>query len=282
MEDAQLSTGVPHPRHALNSGCPPAVHPASSFSAAPRSPPLVQPAAHAARTRAATTAAHHLLTQVQNKLQLEAVTNLISVGDSHIEMDAVHLLGRSFAHALVKTVKLWERPTPYELVRSLSAESVLPAPSPPSMSRVSPPLCPRPGLSTLRSCPPDAALRACLPYRSSSSRWSRRSCPKFTALARRSTSGLSARALCKAESSAVPLVLRRSKRPSRASPKLHRRTRRTHYRPAGLLRLQYLPIISKDEVSGGDDSDDREKRKAREVGAHQLMIQQRGNETVPF
>lgn len=218
MEDAQLSTGVPHPRHALNSGCPPAVHPASSFSAAPRSPPLVQPAAHAARTRAATTAAHHLLTQVQNKLQLEAVTNLISVGDSHIEMDAVHLLGRSFAHALVKTVKLWERPTPYELVRSLSAESVLPAPSPPSMSRVSPPLCPRPGLSTLRSCPPDAALRACLPYRSSSSRWSRRSCPKFTALARRSTSGLSARALCKAESSAVPLVLRRSKRPSRASP----------------------------------------------------------------
>lgn len=56
--------------------------------------------------------------QVQNKLQMEAVTNLISVGDSHIEMDAVHLLGRSFAHALVKTVKLWERPTPYELVGS--------------------------------------------------------------------------------------------------------------------------------------------------------------------
>ena len=57
--------------------------------------------------------------QVQNKLQLEAVTNLVSVGDSHIEMDAVHLLGRSFAHALVKTVKLWERPTPYELQKQL-------------------------------------------------------------------------------------------------------------------------------------------------------------------
>ena len=52
----------------------------------------------------------HAFLQVQNKLQLEAVTNLVSVGDSHIEMDAVHLLGRSFAHALVKTVKLWERP----------------------------------------------------------------------------------------------------------------------------------------------------------------------------
>ena len=57
--------------------------------------------------------------QVQNKLHLEAVTNLVSVGDSHIEMDAVHLLGRSFAHALVKTVKLWERPTPYELQKQL-------------------------------------------------------------------------------------------------------------------------------------------------------------------
>lgn len=77
-------------------------------------------------------------------MQLEAVTNLVSVGDSHIEMDAVgppplthapqdarvidahvasciqvHLLGRSFAHALVKTVKLWERPTPYELQKQL-------------------------------------------------------------------------------------------------------------------------------------------------------------------
>jgi len=62
----------------------------------------------------------HSFLQVQNKLQMEAVTNLISVGDSHIEMDAVHLLGRSFAHALVKTVKLWERPTPYELVGTSS------------------------------------------------------------------------------------------------------------------------------------------------------------------
>jgi len=61
----------------------------------------------------------HAFLQVQHKLQMEAVTNLISVGDSHIEMDAVHLLGRSFAHALVKTVKLWERPTPYELIKQL-------------------------------------------------------------------------------------------------------------------------------------------------------------------
>ena len=31
----------------------------------------------------------------------------------------MHLLGKSFAHALVKTVKLWERPTPYELIKQL-------------------------------------------------------------------------------------------------------------------------------------------------------------------
>ena len=61
----------------------------------------------------------HSFLQVQNKLQMEAVTNLLSVCDSHIEMDAVHLLGKSFAHALVKTVKLWERPTPYELIKQL-------------------------------------------------------------------------------------------------------------------------------------------------------------------
>ena len=61
----------------------------------------------------------HCFLKVQDRLEAEAVTNLVSIGDSHIEMDAVHLLGRSFAHALVKTVKLWERPTPYELQKQL-------------------------------------------------------------------------------------------------------------------------------------------------------------------
>ncbi|EOD05049.1 hypothetical protein EMIHUDRAFT_250349 [Emiliania huxleyi CCMP1516] len=46
----------------------------------------------------------HAFLKVQDQLQLEAVTNLVSVGDSHIEMDAV---------------KLWERPTPYELQKQL-------------------------------------------------------------------------------------------------------------------------------------------------------------------
>ncbi len=65
----------------------------------------------------------HCFLKVQDRLEAEAVTNLVSIGDSHIEMDAVHLLGRSFAHALVKTVKLWERPTPYELQKQLEVVS---------------------------------------------------------------------------------------------------------------------------------------------------------------
>ena len=99
--------------------------------------------------------------QVQNKLQLEAVTNLVSVGDSHIEMDAVHLLGRSFAHALVKTVKLWERPTPYELASSAasprpSTDQSTPraAPAMPAFARVAPPPRPRgaAGTACVRGC----------------------------------------------------------------------------------------------------------------------------------
>eukprot|EP00304_Pavlova_gyrans_P002402 CAMPEP_0206043942 /NCGR_PEP_ID=MMETSP1466-20131121/10875_1 /ASSEMBLY_ACC=CAM_ASM_001126 /TAXON_ID=44452 /ORGANISM="Pavlova gyrans, Strain CCMP608" /LENGTH=330 /DNA_ID=CAMNT_0053418809 /DNA_START=19 /DNA_END=1011 /DNA_ORIENTATION=+ len=61
----------------------------------------------------------HAFLQVQRTLNVEAVTNLISIGDSVIEMDAVHVIGSCFAHALVKTVKLWERPTPHELVKQL-------------------------------------------------------------------------------------------------------------------------------------------------------------------
>lgn len=65
----------------------------------------------------------HAFLQVQRTLHFEAVTNLISIGDSVIEMDAVHVIGSCFAHALVKTVKLWERPTPHELVKQLEVTS---------------------------------------------------------------------------------------------------------------------------------------------------------------
>lgn len=56
---------------------------------------------------------------VQQKLHSEIITNLISVGDSHWEMDAVHSMGKCFEQALVKTVKLRQDPSPSELRKEL-------------------------------------------------------------------------------------------------------------------------------------------------------------------
>lgn len=45
------------------------------------------------------------------------MTNLICVGDSNIEMDAAHTLGKEFSQSLVKTIKFREGPKPEELVK---------------------------------------------------------------------------------------------------------------------------------------------------------------------
>jgi len=57
--------------------------------------------------------------EVQQQLDARAIANLISVGDSNFEMDAIEILGRQFKEAVVKTVKLWERPSPEDLRRQL-------------------------------------------------------------------------------------------------------------------------------------------------------------------
>mmetsp|Transcript_11494 Transcript_11494/g.39248 ORF Transcript_11494/g.39248 Transcript_11494/m.39248 type:complete len:239 (+) Transcript_11494:198-914(+) len=44
----------------------------------------------------------HAFLQVQRTLNFEAVTNLISIGDSIIEMDAVHVIGRCAMHAAAR------------------------------------------------------------------------------------------------------------------------------------------------------------------------------------
>jgi hypothetical protein len=56
---------------------------------------------------------------VQQQLRTEIIANLISVGDSHWEMDAVHSMGKGFEQALVKTVKLRQDPYPDELRKEL-------------------------------------------------------------------------------------------------------------------------------------------------------------------
>eukprot|EP00418_Pyrodinium_bahamense_P012504 CAMPEP_0179107082 /NCGR_PEP_ID=MMETSP0796-20121207/49823_1 /TAXON_ID=73915 /ORGANISM="Pyrodinium bahamense, Strain pbaha01" /LENGTH=303 /DNA_ID=CAMNT_0020805135 /DNA_START=9 /DNA_END=920 /DNA_ORIENTATION=+ len=57
--------------------------------------------------------------EVQRQLDSHLVTNLISLGDSDYEMDAVHAMGRGFARAVVKTVKFLEKPRPEALYTQL-------------------------------------------------------------------------------------------------------------------------------------------------------------------
>lgn len=57
--------------------------------------------------------------EVQRQLDSQIITNLISLGDSNFEMDAVHIMGKEFAQALVKTIKFRESPSPEELLKQL-------------------------------------------------------------------------------------------------------------------------------------------------------------------
>jgi len=47
------------------------------------------------------------------------ITNLICLGDSHIEIDAAHVLAQQFSQAMIKTIKFRENPRPDELVKQL-------------------------------------------------------------------------------------------------------------------------------------------------------------------
>ena len=57
--------------------------------------------------------------EVQRQLNSQIITNLVSLGDSNLEMDAVHVMGKEFTQALIKTIKFRENPTPEELVKQL-------------------------------------------------------------------------------------------------------------------------------------------------------------------
>lgn len=61
----------------------------------------------------------HAFLELGRQLDKQVITNLISIGDSMFEMDAVRLLGKEFSQCLVKTVKLQESPTPEELMKEL-------------------------------------------------------------------------------------------------------------------------------------------------------------------
>merc|ERR1712113_789289 len=57
--------------------------------------------------------------EVQKQLDQQPITNLVALGDSKFEMDAVHVMGKQFAGAYIKTVKFIEKPSPKELLKEL-------------------------------------------------------------------------------------------------------------------------------------------------------------------
>ena len=58
--------------------------------------------------------------KTQERMEKGAITNLVALGDSQFEMDAVKHLGSKFSRALIKTVKFREVPTPDELVKQIN------------------------------------------------------------------------------------------------------------------------------------------------------------------
>lgn len=58
--------------------------------------------------------------KTQERMEKGAITNLVALGDSQFEMDAVKHLGMQFPRALIKTVKFREMPNPDELVKQIN------------------------------------------------------------------------------------------------------------------------------------------------------------------
>jgi hypothetical protein len=62
----------------------------------------------------------HAFIDTMKELEFSAVTNLVALGDSNIEMEASKNLALKFPRALLKTVKFREVPTPDELIKQLT------------------------------------------------------------------------------------------------------------------------------------------------------------------
>jgi len=54
---------------------------------------------------------------IKKEFDSDVITNLICLGDSHIEMDAAHVLGQQFKQTMIKTIKFRESPKPDELMK---------------------------------------------------------------------------------------------------------------------------------------------------------------------
>lgn len=54
---------------------------------------------------------------IEHLFDKNLITNLVCLGDSHIEIDAAHILAQKFSQAIIKTIKFRENPKPDELVK---------------------------------------------------------------------------------------------------------------------------------------------------------------------
>ncbi len=50
---------------------------------------------------------------------MQVLTNMICVGDSNIEIEAAHCLGKEFDKVVIKTIKFRENPKPDEMVKQI-------------------------------------------------------------------------------------------------------------------------------------------------------------------
>jgi len=61
--------------------------------------------------------------EVQRQLEWTPIANLVTLGDSHYEMEAARIMGEKFDEALLKTVMFQQSPNPVEHWRQLEAVS---------------------------------------------------------------------------------------------------------------------------------------------------------------
>jgi hypothetical protein len=54
---------------------------------------------------------------IKKEFDRNVITNLICLGDSHIEIDAAHVLAQQFTQTMIKTIKFREHPRPDELIK---------------------------------------------------------------------------------------------------------------------------------------------------------------------
>ena len=59
----------------------------------------------------------HAFLETMDQLEISAITNLVCIGDSNVEIDAGKHLATQFPTAMIKTVKFRENPSPDELIK---------------------------------------------------------------------------------------------------------------------------------------------------------------------